>query len=271
MASAWTLFLDNTELYIFTVWQLFCADFPGRTSRHFFRPWHLLSSWYNGITTRGDLREAEKMGPICECGCGGYLPEGSNRRYKRGHSPAKREYPEYGRYDAPPIKSQAQPQPNEWWNIDRGDGNSDNTMTIDDAIAMGIRDPHDVPDEKNPPPEIPVTAAIRRDVTGKLAFMFSMTGNIVQIVDPICGGAIIDNSGAMATKLSPILCQSPAVVAWFRKSSNVMMYGDFLIACGPVLMTVFAHHLAKREDNPRQQMNGQPANAPDLDTLYAVR
>lgn len=208
-------------------------------------------------------------GPICKCGCGQYLPEGSTRKYKRGHSPERTGVPY--EWTPPETISQSEPRPDEWWNVDRGDGEPDNTMSMDDAIALGIRDPQDPGPEPRYTPEIKITAAVRRDITGKLAFMLSMTGNIVQIADPICGGAIIDQSGEMAAKLTPILCQSPAVVAWFRRSSNVMMYADLLISCGPVLMVIFQHHLSRREDNPMAQMNGQPDNAPNLDSLYSVR
>lgn len=156
----------------------------------------------------------------------------------------------------------------EWWEDDSSEPSG---MSIEDAIAAGIHDPAPEESEKIRPelPPIRMTTALKRQLTEKLAFMFSVTGSALQIADPICGGALDDNSRNMAEKLTPIIIQSPTVVMWLTKTSNLMLYVNFLMSCAPVGKTVYAHHFAPKPD-PRQVMNGQPDNAPNLDNLYRV-
>lgn len=159
------------------------------------------------------------MGPLCACGCGQYLPEGSAREYKRGHK------------DNPPHII---------------DGSVE--FTLDDAAAETDNDPPPPGDDSSREVDRPIriTRAVRKDIEGKLAWMLAMGGSMWSIQDPICGGAFLDNTPQIAEKLTPILCQSPGVVKWFRKSSNVALYVDFIIAISPVLQIVYAHHMAKR-------------------------
>jgi len=95
-------------------------------------------------------------------------------------------------------------------------------------------------------PPIKITASVRKDIEGKLAFMLSMTANLVQITDSTCGGVIMEQSPAIAQKLTPILCQSPAVVKWFKSGTNFLMYVDLLMALTPVVVSIYTHHMVKQ-------------------------
>ncbi len=173
------------------------------------------------------------MGPVCMCGCGEYLPEGSTRNYKRGHkSRAPMEEPK--------------PKDDFFSNTEEMDNGSP-VFTLFHAAEETPNDPEPADMAENSAFSIPIkiTASVRKDITGKLAFMFGMTGNLLQLMDPVCGAVMLENSGKMAQALMPIMCQSPAVVKWFRSSTNYMMYINFLMACAPVFGSIYSHHLVK--------------------------
>lgn len=222
------------------------------------------------------------MAPLCECGCGEYLPEGSTRRYKRGHSPA---FKASGRTVSRPRASAnsdsgwtevtpetasqipAEVKQDAWWEINDGGG-----FSIKDAAAITPDDPDpwgETKENKNPL-EIKITASVRRDIEGKLAFMFGMTGNLWQMVDPVCGTALMQNSPNICKALVPIMCQSQAVVAWFQKASNFSMYLNLIMAVFPVLSVIYAHHLSHSIGQGGQSVNGHVPNATVPENAYGV-
>lgn len=172
------------------------------------------------------------MGPECGCGCGEYLPEGSTRQFKRGHKSR-----------AGNIASAA-------------DGEFDDVPVfgLDDAAESAENDPPPVEaaEGERPRAETPIriTKAVRKDVEGKVAWMLAMSGSLWSVQDPFCGGALLEHTDNIAAKLTPILCQSPDVVRWFRRTSGVALYVDLLIAFSPVLQAIYAHHLAKAPREP---------------------
>jgi hypothetical protein len=173
------------------------------------------------------------MGPLCACGCGERLPNGSTRQYKRGH-----------KNDAP----------NEF----NDDGEAPE-FSLEDAASITENDPEpgENPQEINAEKPLRITRAIRKDIEGKLAWMISMGATMWSIQDPYCGTVMLDSTPGIAAKLTPILCQSPDVVKWFRKSSNAALYVDLMIALTPVLQAIYAHHIAKqREANPFEGWEG---------------
>lgn len=181
------------------------------------------------------------MGPVCACGCGEYLPEGSTRNYKRGHK---------SRISAEGGWGTTEPE--------KADGFFDGTdslslFTIDHAAESTPNDPEPADLDGNAAkpysPPIKITASVRKDIEGKLAFMLGMTANLVQISDATCGGALMEQTPAIAHKLTPILCQSPGVVKWFKSGTNFLMYVDFIMALAPVITTVYTHHMVK--SNPQ--------------------
>jgi hypothetical protein len=113
-------------------------------------------------------------------------------------------------------------------------------MTPDDPEPSGI----DSPKYSPPPPRI--TKRIREDVQGKLAFMLTMTGTMASIVDPVCGGAFLDNADNVAAKMTPIICKSPDMVAKITKTGDMMLYVDLMMACWPILVVIAGHHLKSK-------------------------
>ena len=171
------------------------------------------------------------MANICQCGCGESLPENSTRQYKRGHK-ARLDNPAEG-FQETPVGQDGEPQ-------------EFVPLSIDEVAQQTPDDP-----EPKEQPEVrtratlKVTAALRRDVEGKLAFCLALSGQMWSLADPICGGAYLEQSPEIARKLTPIVCQSPEVVKWLTKSGNFVLWLDLFMACWPVVQIVFAHHIAK--------------------------
>jgi hypothetical protein len=219
----------------------------------------------------------------CQCGCGEYLPIGSTRKYKRGHSPAFKAAGKAPTYGGRPIgtpklaqqtfklgeSAPTLPDDNNdnWWEI-----NEDGSYSLYDAAAIVENDPDpwgpETPTNKQPF-EIKITAGVRRDMEGKLAFMMGMTANMWQMVDPTCGTALANQTPSIAKALVPIMCQSQDVVRWFQKASNFSMYVNLLMAVFPLLSTVYAHHLSKTKGHmPNPSVNGQASTIPE--SAYSV-
>lgn len=107
---------------------------------------------------------------------------------------------------------------------------------------------------------IKVTAAVRRDITGKLAFWLSLPAEPWMRIDPYCGDAYAQQVDQIALKVTPLICQSPDMVRWLSKSSTFIMWTELGMACRPVAEAVIAHHITKRIVLDRQ---GQAAEQPN--------
>lgn len=184
------------------------------------------------------------MANICQCGCGESLPEGSTRQYKRGHK---------DRINNPPGDSDFTEVP--------GDAPG---LTIDEIAELTPDDPEpaDAPEYRPVQPKIKVTAAVRRDVEGMLAFAFGMSGQMWSMVDPPCGTMMLEIGPNLAKKYTPIICQSPSAVKFLTKSGKFAMYLDAAIATFPLLQIVIAHHITKTIGREVASPNGQ-APAPN--------
>jgi len=185
------------------------------------------------------------------------LPEGSTRQYKRGHKNRVTE-PGSGQFTPEP----AIPNDSEYFT-------ESEVYDLEAAIADTPPDP-----EPKEEPEfkvktaIRITASVRRDVEGKLAFVLLMTGQGLSMPDPVCGSALAENSGEIAKKLTPIICQSPELVKWFTRSGKFILWVDLLMAMWPVLQVVYMHHVAHAFPAMEQSGNGQGPASPDM---YVVR
>lgn len=173
------------------------------------------------------------MANACACGCGELLPETSTRQYKRGHKNRKPDdvtWPEAGLETTgdDPVTGEIEPE-----------------FTLEDAERDTPNDPEPKTREYKPKLNIKITAAVRRDVEGKLAFGFGMLAQTWSMIDPLCGSVAMEAGPDMAKKYTPIICQSPEVVRWLTKSGNFLIYIDALMATWPVIQVVFAHHVAK--------------------------
>lgn len=169
------------------------------------------------------------MANECACGCGEFLPDGSTRQYKRGH-----------RTRSAVVIS----DPPE-------DYDSESPLTIQDAAELIEDDPAPPLDEVKPePPPVRITKTVRKDIEGKVAFMLSMGASAWSMSDPMCGGVLMQQSPDIALRLTPIICQSPEIVKWFRRGGNFMLYVDLFMVMLPVLQVIFAHHVAKSMELP---------------------
>jgi hypothetical protein len=97
---------------------------------------------------------------------------------------------------------------------------------------------------KEPAPR--VTPAVRRDIEGKVAFWLLIPAEPWRRVDPYCGQAYLDSIEDIALKATPLLCQSPAVVRWFAKSTTFVQVTELAMACRPVAEAIIAHHVTRR-------------------------
>jgi hypothetical protein len=91
-----------------------------------------------------------------------------------------------------------------------------------------------------------VTPAVRRDIEGKVAFWLLIPAEPWRRVDPYCGQAYLDSIEDIALKATPLLCQSPAVVRWFAKSTTFVQVTELAMACRPVAEAIIAHHVTRR-------------------------
>lgn len=174
------------------------------------------------------------------------LRAGTNREYIRGHktNPIGPGRPENGTTEAD-ISADLGQEFQEDYDF-YGDA-----ITLDQAAESVPDDPRPFEETKDRPPakEFKITKRIRDDVEGKIAFMFTVTGSMASMVDPVCGGAFLANADAVAAKMTPIICKSPEAVQWFRKSSNFMLYLDLMVACWPIFSAIYAHHISKSITN----------------------
>jgi hypothetical protein len=156
------------------------------------------------------------------------LPDGSTRQYKRGHK-VRAENPDT-------VFTEE---------TEEGTGGS---FTLDDAARETPDDPppKDQPEFKPPKSHVRVTAAMKRDIEGKVAFGLMVTGQIWSMTDPVCGGAFLEVSPNAAKDLTPILCQSPDVVRFLTKTGNYILWLNLMMTLAPVFQVIFAHHIAKR-------------------------
>lgn len=174
------------------------------------------------------------MANACACGCGELLVEGSTRQYKRGH---KTRGPDTSYTETPVV-------------------NEDDTVSVDD-IAGDIPDdpePRQMPEYK-PKANVRVTASVKRDIEGKLAFAFGMAGQTWSLADPVCGSVLMESGPAMAKAYMPLICQSPDMVRWLSKGGSFLLWADALMATWPLLQAIFAHHIA-RTISAQQSPNG---------------
>lgn len=129
-------------------------------------------------------------------------------------------------------------------------------VSLDEARERAGRDPEPAhlnrgrktrtarePKVKEP---VKVTAAVRNDITGKLAFWLALPAEPWLRVDPYCGGVYADQVDQIALKMSPLICQSPDLVRWFSKSTTFILWTELGIAVRPVVEAIIAHHVTKR-------------------------
>lgn len=185
----------------------------------------------------------------CACGCGQYLPPGSNRQYKRGHKEK-------------PVRPPGEPR------------DPYSPLTLDearDSIPDDPDTPFDVPGEpRHDDPPIRITKKVRDDIEGKLGMIYGFMTLGIQIRDPICGAALESNTDTIVPKMVPIICKSPELVKWFTKGGGYMLWFELVMVFMPVLKVVAQHHIFHTLGEPRTKgQEGDPLQ-PDFSNYKAA-
>jgi len=96
---------------------------------------------------------------------------------------------------------------------------------------------------------IRVTATVRKDVEAKIRFVAVPAGRMWASSDPVCGGTFCQQEPEISSALAEIVCDSPDLLAWFTgPQGKYMKFFNLFMACVPVGMAVYGHHLAHRPD-----------------------
>ena len=97
------------------------------------------------------------------------------------------------------------------------------------------------------------TAAVRKDIRGKVAMMMMMGATVWETRDAPCGAALSEAVPDVSDALTDILCDSPDIVNWFTSSGRYLKWLNLAAALQPVMGTLFAHHVThsiEDEDAP---------------------
>jgi Lsr2 len=124
-------------------------------------------------------------------------------------------------------------------------------------------------------PAVKVTAAVRGDIEGKLALLLSVPVGAWEMADPYCGGAAAAAMPETIRAAVPLICQSPAAVAFFQRGTTWMLWLGLANALRPVAAAVYDHHLSpearKRQEAEREGgFVVEAAPAPDLGMYSTV-
>lgn len=96
-----------------------------------------------------------------------------------------------------------------------------------------------------------VAKATRDDIEGKLGLMLEIPGRIWEARDPLCGGAFVAQAPAIRAAALELVLLSPDLVAWFTGvGGGFMLWLNLLMACQPVAVMVWAHHIAHSVELP---------------------
>jgi hypothetical protein len=110
-----------------------------------------------------------------------------------------------------------------------------------------------------------VTAGLRKDVESKIRFVLMPAGAAWAVRDAPCGGTFRQQEPEISAALAEIVCDSPDLLAWFTgPAGGFMKYFRLLMACQPVAVTVWMHHMAHA-----QLAEGDP-NLPPQQPAYAA-
>jgi hypothetical protein len=90
-----------------------------------------------------------------------------------------------------------------------------------------------------------VTITIKRDIEAKLGMMLMVPGRVWAARDPICGGAFVQAEPEIRSAAVELICQSPDLIEFFMGAGGgFMLWLNLLVACQPVVMTIWMHHIA---------------------------
>lgn len=119
---------------------------------------------------------------------------------------------------------------------------------------------------QSPVEAVKLTKKQKDELSASVEMLFATPGLLLSFAgDPVCGGALSDNSANIADKLVPIICRNPRMVEWFMAGGNVMDYVALAQAFVPVGVTVYQHHVSKTIGHDHEE------DYDDLSTYAAPR
>lgn len=89
-----------------------------------------------------------------------------------------------------------------------------------------------------------ITAGVRTDIAAKISLPLEIYGRVWEAKDGLCGGRFVQQRPAIADAFTNIICDSPALVAFFTgPAGGFMKYLELGAAVWPVFEMVMAHHV----------------------------
>lgn len=135
----------------------------------------------------------------------------------------------------------------------RGEDDVKPPLDHDDLVGKPtedlVEDIDDLPPD--PAPKKTRTAVKRasattvRRVRDEISVMIMLAGGTLSVRDPYCGGALNDQSEAIAAALADILATKPALLKWFEGFSGIGGYMRLFLAIKPVVEAIAAHHITR--------------------------
>ena len=90
-----------------------------------------------------------------------------------------------------------------------------------------------------------MTVTVKRDIEAKLGMMLMVPGRVWAARDPICGRAFVQAEPEIRSAAVELICQSPDLIEFFMGAGGgFMLWLNLLVACQPVVMTIWMHHIA---------------------------
>jgi hypothetical protein len=87
------------------------------------------------------------------------------------------------------------------------------------------------------------SAAVRKDITAKIALMIGLPAGIWATADPYCGTAASAAVPAFSAALADIVVDSVDLVNWFTAGGNYLKWLTLATTVAPVLQVVWGHHI----------------------------
>lgn len=88
-----------------------------------------------------------------------------------------------------------------------------------------------------------VTLKVKREMQESIEAYLALGAGMFAMSDPLCGGALVDQSQLIAEKLVPILARNQTAVRYFRSSSTFKESMDLILVLWPVAAMIGKHHI----------------------------
>jgi hypothetical protein len=88
-----------------------------------------------------------------------------------------------------------------------------------------------------------VPAAVKDDIAGMLALLYSIPADFLITVDPFCFGALNENLAATVDATVPIICRSKTAVEFITGASGLILWIKLAATLRPFLVAVWQHHV----------------------------